>query len=260
MQQAALDLINLYQCDHGFATGERVFDFPYLLYVHKGKGVYRIGTVDYTGTIGDLFFCPAGVGNTILADWEDPFLLSGIDFRFTGGGQAAGNPATALPAKLNLLPHPFLVMLINQMVTEFKDGRIHSGGICDHLLSALVLELARLGRAGLPGTGNVQLSMLEYLRSNTGRTIGNAEMSKAFSYHKSSVNRIVTAATGMSPREYQISARIKTAAELLAYSKRPLGEIASLCGYGSAVFFSRQFKAKMGCTPGEYRRSRQKNP
>lgn len=252
MLQAALDVINLYQCEKGFATGERVFDFPYLLYVHKGKGVYKIGGAAFEGNMGDLFYCPAGAGNTILADREDPFLLSGIDFRLKETGDAAFDIAP----RTNILADSFLVSLINRMVSEFALGRVRSREICNALLTAILLELQRIANTGRPGRENVQSSMLAYLRDNMRRTVGSEELAAAFSYHKSTVNRIVTAATGMSPREYQISSRIRMAEELLAYSNRTLNEIASLCGYASQIFFSRQFREKTGRTPGEYRRSR----
>ncbi len=249
--KATLDYINLYQCEKGFATGERVFDFPYLLYVHKGKGQYKLGGVWYECNMGDMFFCPAGTGNTIAADADDPFLLSGVDFRL----QASGPPPAIAPS-LNILADSFLVSLINRMISEYALGRVRSRDICDAFLTALILELQRLSDTGKPGRGNTQAEMLEYLRGNTGRTVGGAELASAFSYHKSTINRIVTAATGMSPREYQIAARIRMAEELLAYSNRPMSEIATLCGYTSPIFFSRQFREKTGKTPGEYRRVR----
>lgn len=253
--RARLDYINLYQCDSGFATGERVFDFPYLLYVHKGLGTFRIGQAAHTGRMGDLFFCPAGVGNTIAADGEDPFLLTGIDFRADG----AGDSLSSLLGRVSLLPHPFLISLVNQMVSEHAVGKIRSGEICDALLTALLHELIRFARIGPPGEESVRQQVLGYLRDNGGRTVCSSELSNVFSYHRSSVNRIVRSATGLSPRAYQIAARIRMAEELLAYSNRPLGEIAALCGYASPVFFSRQFREKTGRTPGAYRRARQKS-
>lgn len=250
---ARLDFINLYQCDRSFTTSDRIFDFPYLLYVHQGAGVYRIGKTPYSAAMGDLFFCPAGTDNMIMADEEDPFLLSGIDFRVFGS-----SPELDIPPKTSILSNAFLVTLVNRMAQEYALGRIYCREICDSLLSAMLLELLRVTRLGLAGKGDREIEMLEYLKENTHRTVDCAEMACVFSYHKSSVNRIVTAATGMSPREYQIASRIKIASELLAYSSRPLGEIASLCGYSSQVFFSRQFRDKTGQTPSEYRCCRQK--
>lgn len=261
MLQAHLDYINLFPCDRGFTTGERIFTFPYLLYVHRGKGIFKIGSQALTGTMGDLFYCPAGTGNTIIADPADPFLLTGIDFMLTGQPTANRQPPDDLLApvrpQLNILANTFLVSLINQMVSEFRLGRIYAREICSALLTAMLVELIRLGQTDIAEKDKIQTALLDYLRNCSGKTVDHAEMSRAFSYHKSSVNRIMTAATGLSLREYQIAARIKMAAELLAYSSRPLSEIAALCGYGSPIFFSRQFREKTGQTPRAYRQARQ---
>jgi len=260
MLQAKLDYINLYPCDPGFTTSERVFTFPYLLYVHQGKGQFKIGSATYPGVMGDLFFCPAGVGNTIRADAEDPFLLTGIDFRITGGSSVLTGSQTCLemlPPRLNILANPFQIALIKHMIGEYQTGRIGGREICDALLAALLLALVRDARSAQTTRSDVQAAMLDYLQNNRSRLIDSAEMARIFAYHRSSINRIMTAATGLSLREYQIAARIRMASELLAYSNRPLHEIAGLCGYGSPIFFSRQFKEKTGQSPREYRLARQ---
>ncbi|HBP38307.1 MAG TPA: hypothetical protein DD640_06125 [Clostridiales bacterium] len=251
--KANLDFINLYPCDRGFATAERVFNFPYLLYVHKGIGIFRIGQTAYPAAMGDLFFCPPGTANTILAHEENPFLLTGIDFRVHDE-----SAALILPNKMNILSDTFRITLINRMVQEYALGRISSREICNSLLSSLLLDLLRSSRFSAARTGEREYAILEYIKDNYERTVTCAEISRVFSYHKSSINRIVTAATGLSIRQYQISLRMKKASELLAYSSRSVGEIASLCGYASQVFFSQQFRAKTGKTPSEYRCGRGK--
>ena len=78
--QCQMNVTNLYQCAPGFCTEKRILPYHYLLYVHKGKGWYRIGNHTYTAAAGDLFYCPPNEANTIIASEEDPFLLSGIEF------------------------------------------------------------------------------------------------------------------------------------------------------------------------------------
>lgn len=61
--QAQFDVINYFPCEKGFFTPPRVFHYPYLLYVHSGKGDYKIGQKRYSCVQGDLFF--AGKGKKI---------------------------------------------------------------------------------------------------------------------------------------------------------------------------------------------------
>ncbi len=249
-QACAFSVINLYQCDPGFRTGRRVFPYHYLLYVHNGTGQYKIGSRLYPAAMGDLFYCPPGVANDIIADAADPFLLSGLEFT------CDGDPALAerLQPAVNLLPEPFLIELIREMIQEYSYGLSDSGAVCSSLLNALILRLLRLPRAGGPDSREVVPALLDYIKANLSREVTHAELSRVFSYHKNSINRLLTGATGMSLKNYQISLRIKKAAGLLAYSDKTVGEIAELCGYQSAAFFSRQFREKTGITPLQFRK------
>lgn len=245
-----LNVINLYQCDPGFRTGKRVFPYHYLLYVHSGIGSYKIGSRLYPAAMGDLFYCPPGTANDIIADTADPFLLSGIEF--TSDNDAALREK--LQSAVNLLPEPFLIETIREMVREYAYGLSDSGAVCSSLLSALVIRLARLPRAGAQDSREVVPAILDYIRANLDRTVTHAELSRVFSYHKNSINRLLTDAAGMSLKNYQISLRLKKAAALLTYSSKSVSEIAELCGYQSAVFFSRQFRQKTGITPLQFRK------
>lgn len=61
-------------------------------------------------------------------------------------------------------------------------------------------------------------------------------------------------ATGMRPSEYQQNLRISRARELLEFSRRSIGEIASAVGYDDVGGFRRVFQRTMGLSPSDYRR------
>ena len=63
---------------------------------------------------------------------------------------------------------------------------------------------------------------------------------------------------GESPNQYLIQIRIRRAKELLESSRLNMGEIASVLGYESPLYFSRQFKQFLGVSPRNYREQRQK--
>lgn len=63
--------------------------------------------------------------------------------------------------------------------------------------------------------------------------------------------------TGESPNQYLIQIRIRRAKELLESSSLNMGEIASVLGYESPLYFSRQFKQFQGVSPKHYREQRQ---
>lgn len=64
------------------------------------------------------------------------------------------------------------------------------------------------------------------------------------------------AAGGMSPREYAMQVRLERARGLLLDEHVAVAEVARALGYRDAFLFSRQFKARFGLSPSEYRATR----
>lgn len=248
-----MNVINLYQCDSGFETSRRVFDYHYMLYVHRGKGRYIIGNKTCPAIMGDLFYVPPGIGNTILADEKDPFLLSGIEFVSLDQFSENKTALAGLNHKTNILKNSFMRDTIQQMVKEYQIGRMYSSQICSSLLGALVMKLLQSQITGEMEPDQIKGQILDYIVEHMQEGVTHQELSAAFACHKSTINRILTAATGMSLKNYLIDLRLKKAGELLKYSNKSMSEIAELCGYQSSIFFSRQFKQKMGVTPLHFR-------
>lgn len=235
-------------------TPKRIFDYHYLLYVHKGIGKYKIGNITYDAKIGDLFYCPPQISNTILADDSNPFLLSGIEFTVDQSAYAA----QSIPGKINISKDTFLLMSINEMIKEYSFSKTFSSEICDNILSVLVSQLIRTSQNKNIGSEDISENLLGYIINNFNQPITHKQLSDIFSYHKNSINRILLKSTNMTLKNYIIDIRMKKACEFLLYSNKTVAEIAELCGYSSSVFFSRQFKQKNGITPLEYRKTRNK--
>jgi len=248
MSKVRFNIINLYQCSPGFATKERFLNYDYLLYVHEGKGIYKIGNTTYNASMGDIFYCPPFVPNTIIADSENPFLLSGLEFY-------APSYRDTLKQSFSLLQDPFLIQAINQMIREYQYKKNGSENICDALLKVLLENLLRFSQESGSTRHNLTQDILEYINMNLHRTITHLELSQIFSYHKNSINRLLIRETGLSLKNYVIELRIRRSSEFLKYSNKSISEIAELCGYSSTTFFSRQFREKTGITPMQYRTS-----
>lgn len=65
--------------------------------------------------------------------------------------------------------------------------------------------------------------------------------------------RAFKATTGASPLQYVIAQRIELAQVLLKATSLPVAEIAYRAGYEDVARFTRQFKARVGTTPGRFR-------
>lgn len=63
------------------------------------------------------------------------------------------------------------------------------------------------------------------------------------------------AETGMSPLQFQLSERLRTAKNLVVNTNLPIQEIASRTGFASPAYFTRFFKSATKMSPLEYRRA-----
>ena len=72
--------------------------------------------------------------------------------------------------------------------------------------------------------------------------------------------RSFKARTGMTPQRYLTSIRLGQARELLRSSTLNIGEIAAVCGYETALYFSRIFRKYTGVSPKAFRESRREEP
>jgi AraC family transcriptional activator FtrA len=57
--------------------------------------------------------------------------------------------------------------------------------------------------------------------------------------------------------DHVLQSRLASARTLLAETDLPLKAISERLGYDSVYFFARQFRQRIGVTPGLYRKSRQ---
>lgn len=67
-------------------------------------------------------------------------------------------------------------------------------------------------------------------------------------------SRAFTQSTGLPPRRWLLERRVEMAKQLLLQPARPLADIALDCGFPSQSHFTRIFSARVGCSPGTWRR------
>jgi len=81
------------------------------------------------------------------------------------------------------------------------------------------------------------------------------ELAGRAGYSSAHFSRIFRELMGQSPRDFQVSARIDRARQMLSESSLTVSQIAGALGYRDVYFFSRQFKQRTGRSPTAYRRA-----
>ena len=98
-------------------------------------------------------------------------------------------------------------------------------------------------------------AMVAYINANFASITNIEQIADQFYISKFHLCRVFKAAMKMTVVDYLNRVRIQSACRYLHASDKDMGEIALLCGFHDAAYFSNVFKRVQGVTPREYRRS-----
>ena len=94
----------------------------------------------------------------------------------------------------------------------------------------------------------------EYVETNIGSRITIAQLSSSIHLSRWHFSRAFSRATGLSPREYLMTARLQRAKTLVEISDWTISEISEACGFSDQSHLTRQFRKSVGTTPMQWRR------
>lgn len=125
-------------------------------------------------------------------------------------------------------------------------------------LSAILLHVKSKSKIAparaIPSIQETRLKkMLLWIDGHLGKSISVSQIAGAANICPRECQRIFNQYLHYSPIVYVQRKRIFTAAKELAETDSPVTEIALNCGFSNPSYFSKQFKALLGCTPSEYR-------
>lgn len=107
---------------------------------------------------------------------------------------------------------------------------------------------------------------VEKIRASIRRNYSRADYSleevlRGLPFHYDYLRKLFKKEVGVSPLEYMTALRMKSAETLLTAmwtNEYSITEIAQMCGYDDALYFSRVFKKYYGCAPTNYAKRRKK--
>ena len=276
-----VNYMNIIQCEPNGVYGPRMIYDYHFMYVMRGKGEIEINGTAYHAGEGDLFFNEPGVVHNILPDPSDPFLLNGLHFTFLPHEKL---PYPIGPLEVSLFRREQIVERVSfkdfswipnhidcredvqvgekllAVTREYEEQKRYCKTRIDGLLKAwlaYVAQLVEVGGKAQPEARTKQSlrGVIDFIHAHYNEPLTYEMLGQQFSFHPNYINRMLRAWSGYSLHQYVLNLRMKKALDMLVYTSVPLGNIAALVGYEDVSYFTRIFKKKMGCTPGQVRKN-----
>ena len=225
-------------------------DYYELYYLEAGSREYFVEDTIFSVEAGDFVLIAPGklhrtggeYGMRILVCFTEEFLLR----TFT---RAATNRLLACFENLKLSPRreEFAALLeaieAAEEETEFALR-----------LGALLQALCRCEKAEL--SGEPVSAMVAYINANFASIRNISQIAERFYISKFHLCRVFKEAMKITVIDYLNQVRIRNACRYLRSSDKDVGEIALLCGFRDAAYFSNVFKKITGTPPSAYRKAK----
>lgn len=230
-----------------------------LIYIHSGRMFFRFG--DRTTAVG--------AGNCVLFHPNETqyYFFRSEDFvpteyywvHFLGWGCEE-----LLKRDLAAQTQIFTVGVCDELTGLFDkiamELQIKDPGFCTlnraYFLQLIGLIARRLSgkKAGLSSINSELREAVIYMNTNYASDISISDYVKSKNYSLCWFARMFKQKYEVSPRKYLTNLRIMKAKELLLTTGYSIHEIARMTGHENQLYFSRVFRATVGCTPSEYRK------
>ena len=256
---------------YGATTKARCNGDHRLFYVKRGSVTLYTNNTEYSLNTGDTFLLLAGMPYKMLFNQNTSLIVANFVFITTGNEPI---PPRSLPMyepekfkndyiienlvfddgffnnKILILNNALDIgQLLEKMIIEFKRMQPHYIKILSHYFNICLCIIHRMADFRESNIDNSHTDILDYISKHFASHLTNKSIAEVFHYHPNYVNQIIKEKTGMSLHQYLIRLRLLNAADLLLYTDTPINEVATLCGFSDAGYFSRYFKKCYGCSP-----------
>jgi AraC family transcriptional regulator len=107
------------------------------------------------------------------------------------------------------------------------------------------------------GTGTLtfqqERTVRDYIHQHLGESISLDDLASEIGLSRFHFARRFRASTGTPPHEFLLRQRVERAQTLLERTNSPLLDVACTCGFADQSHMTREFKKRVGTTPGRYR-------
>jgi AraC family transcriptional regulator len=232
------------------------------LVVQFGGGRVREGAPHHWRSMNlptQSLLIPSGVAT----HWHYSGTVDFAVFYFLAGGSTAMQSLQTLAGSRGE-PVPFSDPLVGaaalQLASELQKAHGADAGFMERLAGVMLEQVFRA--LVTPGTRGINprhlhfsrlQAVLNHVHTYLAGDLSAARLAQRAEVSVAHFSRIFREATGVSPHQYVLAARLDLARKLLAQSNLPISRIAEESGFSSQSHLTAAFRAAHSTTPAEYR-------
>lgn len=234
-------------------------------YIISGKGTIICNSKEYKVKAGDVYFVPRGCDSASFPDKDDPWLTVWLN--------SFGDLIPDIMTAYNLIKivhfpdatcYPLFKKIIQicrdkTLTSEEKDMQI---SIVMHEIIQVLYASPNINKTQVMTTRSMQKdahTLKVYMDNHINDNVKMSTLAELVFRSESQTIRIFKQIYGMTPYNYLLGMRIKSAQQLLEQTNLSIKEVAYNLGFSDEHYFSHLFKAKTGKTPTNYRKDVLKN-
>lgn len=236
---------------------DRVMEMHDLIYIVSGEWVISQAEVEYTVRAGDVILLAAGMHHSGPKPCEGEVHTIFVHF---SSSRQDGMCDSAMPSRekysfpvvSRLPPASPVPSLLEKMVSSYWQRDVYAPERAAHYLSLVLCELSLLAAGAQANVGEAELvkRLVHAMDATPDRFYSVAELAEMIHVSPRTLHSYFRAVTGMSPRAYQIAAKLDAARQNLAAEEHVrLKDLAARYGFCDEYHFSKLYKARFGCAP-----------
>lgn len=215
---------------------------------------YELDGVMHTGAAGDMLIQPPG--SVIYHGCEE---LGFVNTWVYVSVDSLESVLKKYPLPINtpfaLGSAELLTQYVRRATEEFSVQAVGFEEVLQSITSQLIIDLYRYYHRVGSTVGRLEALREELLRSPE-KPWDLKQMASHCGYSVSRFCALYKGKFGLSPKQEILTARLALAQKMLRYTDRTVADIAEVCGFVYAPYFTKYFKAATGLTPRGYRKQK----
>lgn len=241
------------KCAPSHSFGPAVRSAYLLHFVLSGKGKFTRRSKTYSLSEGDYFLIKPDEITYYEADSDSPWEYAWISF--------SGQRADAALAASGLLEVPVghaknrdeFAARITELSDVYEESPHNTLELLKCAYGVLSLIVKKQSPDNAATDGYVKQAQ-KFIRHNFAFDIKIADIANHIGIDRTYLYKLFIRSEGISPKQYMTDYRLEKARLMLSGTDMSVSQAAASCGYPELAPFSRQFKAKFGVSPAEYRK------